>query len=87
MSLKKLNNTIITDTKEKITDLGVKNSNVKLLPINTILFSFKLSIGKMGIVGVPLYTNEAIAGINSKNEELIINKYLLVLYISLTSDF
>ena len=76
LSIRELNNTIITDTKEKITDLGVKNSNVKLLPINTILFSFKLSIGKMGIVGVPLYTNEAIAGINSKNEELIINKYL-----------
>jgi len=43
--------------------LGVKNSNVKLFIKDTILFSFKLSIGKTAIAGVPLYTNEAIAGI------------------------
>ena len=75
VSIRELNNNIIYDTKEKITDLGVKNSNVKLLPINTILFAFKLSIGKIGIAGVPLYTNEAIAGINTNNDT-IINKYL-----------
>ena len=75
VSIRELNNNIIYDTKEKITDLGVKNSNVKLLPINTILFAFKLSIGKIGIAGVPLYTNEAIAGINT-NDNTIINKYL-----------
>ena len=76
VSIRELNNNIIYDTKEKITDLGVKNSNVKLLPINTILFSFKLSIGKIGLAGKELYTNEAIAGINSKNNEIIKNKYL-----------
>jgi restriction endonuclease S subunit len=76
VSIRELNNNIIYDTKEKITDLGVKNSNVKLLPINTILFAFKLSIGKIGIAGVPLYTNEAIAGINTNDDTIIINKYL-----------
>ena len=75
VSIRELNNNIIYDTKEKLTDIGVKNSNVKLLPINTILFAFKLSIGKIGIAGVPLYTNEAIAGINS-NDCNITNKYL-----------
>ena len=76
VSIRELDNNIIYDTKEKITDLGVKNSNVKLLPINTILFAFKLSIGKIGIAGVPLYTNEAIAGINTNDDNIIINKYL-----------
>ena len=76
VSIRELNNNIIYDTKEKITDLGVKNSNVKLLPINTILFAFKLSIGKIGLAGVPLYTNEAIAGINTNDDKIIINKYL-----------
>lgn len=52
--------------KRKITDLGVQNSSVKLFAKDTILFSFKLSIGKTAIVGNPLYTNEAIAGILSK---------------------
>lgn len=76
VSIRELNNNIIYDTKEKITDEGVKNSNVKLFKKGTILFSFKLSIGKMGIAGIPLYTNEAIAGINTKNEKIISNNYI-----------
>jgi type I restriction-modification system DNA methylase subunit len=85
VSIRELNNNIIYDTNEKISDSGVKNSNVKLLPINTILFAFKLSIGKIGIAGVPLYTNEAIAGINTKDDTIIINKYLY--YYLYNTDF
>ena len=86
VSVKELNGGYIQDTKEKITDLGVKNSSVKLFQPDTVLFSFKLSIGKTGIVGTtPLYTNEAIAGINSKNGEIIKNKY--VYYYLQNNDF
>lgn len=76
VSVRELKGGYIYDTKEKLTDLGVKNSSVKLFTKDTILFSFKLSIGKTAIVGNPLYTNEAIAGLLSKNNELLINKYL-----------
>ncbi len=76
VSVRELNGGYIYDSKEKITDLGVKNSSVKLFKKDTILFSFKLSIGKTAIVGNPLYTNEAIAGINSKNNAVLCNKYL-----------
>ena len=76
VSVKELNGDYIYDTKEKITDLGIKKSSVKLFNKGTILFSFKLSIGKTAIVGNPLYSNEAIAGINSKNENILNNKYL-----------
>jgi len=76
VSVRELNGGYIYDTKEKITDLGVENSSVKLFAKDTILFSFKLSIGKTAIVGNPLYTNEAIAGILSKNNDLLNNKYL-----------
>ena len=76
VSVRELNGGYIYDTKEKITDLGVQNSSVKLFAKNTILFSFKLSIGKTAIVGNPLYTNEAIAGILSKNNNLLDYKYL-----------
>ena len=75
VSVRELNGGYIYDTKEKITDLGVQNSSVKLFAKDTILFSFKLSIGKTAIVGNPLYTNEAIAGLLSKNNDLN-NKYL-----------
>ena len=85
VSVRELNGGYIYDTKEKLTDLGVKNSSVKLFAKDTILFSFKLSIGKTAIVGNPLYTNEAIAGILSKNNNLLNNKYLY-LYLTIT-DF
>ncbi|MCL2520256.1 MAG: N-6 DNA methylase [Spirochaetaceae bacterium] len=62
----------IDDSEEKITDLAIKPS--KLLPSGTLLFSFKLSIGKVAITTKPLYTNEAIAGLIIENE--IIKKYL-----------
>ncbi len=62
----------IKDSDEKITDIAVKPA--KLLPENTLLFSFKLSIGKVAITQKPLYTNEAIAGLII--EDPIIRKYL-----------
>jgi len=49
------------------------------------LFAFKLSIGKIGIAGVPLYTNEAIAGINTNDDNIVINKYLY--YYLYNTDF
>jgi len=61
VSISDLNNDIITNTERKITDLGIEKSSVKLIKKGTILFSFKLTIGKMGIAGSDLYCNEAIA--------------------------
>ena len=46
VSVRELNGGYINNTKEKITDLGVEKSSVKLFEKDTILFSFKLSIGK-----------------------------------------
>jgi len=76
VSVRELNNNIINDTKEHITDIGVEKSNVKLIPENNVLYSFKLSIGKIAITGKPLYTNEAIAGLLIKNKKELLTKYL-----------
>ena len=73
VSISELNNNIICDTKEKITDEGVNKSNVKLVKKDTILMSFKMSLGKKAIAGKDLYTNEAIVAINGKN---VLNKYI-----------
>ncbi|SRR6266487_493523 len=61
-----LNTRFITSSKEEITDLGVANSNVKEIDRDTILMSFKLTIGKLAISGKKLYTNEAIAALPIK---------------------
>lgn len=49
-----------SDTKEKITDLAVSESGIKCVPENTVIMSFKLSLGKTAITKEPVYTNEAI---------------------------
>lgn len=85
VSVRELNNGIITDSSEYINDLGVKNSNVKLVKKGSILMSFKLSIGKCAIAGIDLYTNEAIVAFNTHDESVLLNKYLYY-YIS-TYDF
>ena len=62
----------ISSSKENITDLAYKSN--KLLPKDTLLFSFKLSIGKVALTEKPLFTNEAIAGLIVTDP--IIRKYL-----------
>jgi type I restriction enzyme S subunit len=66
VSIKDLNKRIVCRTAEQITDLGVRNSNVKQQPKGTVLLSFKLSIGRVAFAGCDLYTNEAIAGLRSE---------------------
>ncbi len=53
----------IKATKERITSLGAVHSGSRLIPEGTVLLSFKLSVGKVSISGIPLYTNEAIAAL------------------------
>lgn len=56
----------ITDTKEYISDSAAKK--IYKVKANSLLMSFKLTIGKMAFAGVDLYTNEAIIAI-PKNEK------------------
>ena len=80
VSIAEMNGQIITDTKEKISDAGISNSNVKLVPKGTTLLSFKLSIGKTAIAGKDLYTNEAIAALIPKDINIITNEYLFAFF-------
>lgn len=72
---------VIIETKEKITKKGIKESNVKFIPKGSLLFSFKLSIGKLAFAGHDLYTNEAIAGLVIKDENEL-DKNFLFYYLS-----
>lgn len=87
VSIAEMNGQIITDTKEKITDAGIRDSNVKLIPKGTTLLSFKLSIGKTAIAGKDLYTNEAIAGLIPRNLNEITNEYLFAIFNAHIVDF
>lgn len=50
----------ICNTKESISDIAVCESGIKAIPPNTVIMSFKLSIGKVCITKDKVYSNEAI---------------------------
>ena len=86
VSISEMNGNVIFDTKEKITDEAISQSNVKLIPKGTTLLSFKLSIGKTAIAGKDLYTNEAIAGLIPKDKKEILDEYIFYLFKSRVID-
>ncbi|MDQ0417603.1 type I restriction enzyme S subunit [Croceifilum oryzae] len=76
LSISDMQNKYIYETKEEITDKGVMDCNCKLIPEDTLLLSFKLSIGKMAFNKVPLFTNEAIVALTIKDENMLNKHYL-----------
>lgn len=69
----------IHETKEKISDYAVKVSGIKVIPANTVIMSFKLSIGKVAITSRPIYSNEAIMAFINKGKIYINPEYLYYL--------
>lgn len=64
------NNKLITKTKETLSEIGIKKSNVKLIKKWSLLFSFKLSVWKVAFAWTDLYTNEAIACFEEWNPDV-----------------
>lgn len=69
------NHQIITDTKEKITQEGVINSNVKIIQKGAVVISIYATIGRVGILGENMATNQAIVSIVPNQD--FVNKYLM----------
>lgn len=66
----------IEQTKENITSDAVRESNIKIVPKNTVVMSFKLSIGKVAITKRNMYTNEAIMAFHDRGRYEILTDYL-----------
>lgn len=78
LSIKDMNQgSLILKTTESISQIALDELKITPYSVGTVLFSFKLSIGKVGITAVPLFTNEAIAAIEPKEQESL-NKYYLM---------
>lgn len=52
---------VLSDTAKRISDKAVCDAGIKISPVGSLLFSFKLSVGQVSIAGADMYTNEAIA--------------------------
>ena len=65
----------ISETAEKLTKEAINEYNIKVIPKNTILLSFKLTVGRIAITNEKMATNEAIAHIQLNDVD-----YLYYLY-------
>jgi len=76
VSIRDLDRKVIDSTREEITDLAVTEARCKIVSKGTLLFSFKLTIGKMAFAGCDLFTNEAIASFKIKDKKKLYAEYL-----------
>ena len=76
VSISDLKDKYISESKEKITDKAISDTKIKEVPENTLIISFKLSIGKKAITTKKLYTNEAIMALKIKDKNELDVEYL-----------
>jgi len=74
VSIGDMSSKYIDTTKEHINDKAIKN--IRIVPENTVLMSFKLTIGRTAITKKPLFTNEAIMAFPVKSGFQIDPNYL-----------
>lgn len=76
VSISDMKSKFIETTKEQITARAVDECGCRLIPANTLLLSFKLSIGKLSFTTKPIFTNEAIAALSIIDETILHKDYL-----------
>lgn len=60
----------ISDSSEYLTHESVEKFNVRVVPDNTVLLSFKLTVGRVAITDGAMTTNEAIAHFKTDKSEI-----------------
>lgn len=66
----------ISESKEGISEIAVKESGIKVVPTNTVIMSFKLSIGKTAITTSEVFTNEAIMAFIEKEKGILKSEFI-----------
>ena len=66
-----LNNPVITETSNYITDLGLNNSSAKLYPQNTILVAlYGATAGKVSLLSFEACSNQAVCGVMPTDDNM-----------------
>ena len=78
ISIKDMGNcgTFIYNTSEYLTDEAIEKFNIPIIPINTTILSFKMTVGKLTITTEDMLSNEAIAHLKIKNHSLLTSEFI-----------
>lgn len=66
---------VITDSRRKITDLGLKNSGAQILPNGSVVLTSRASVGYVALAGAELCTNQGFQSLIPK--DYVIAKFLM----------
>ena len=66
----------VSDTSEYLTKKAVEKFNIPLIPKNTVVLSFKMTLGRIAITTEEMLSNEAIAHFKIKDENIITPEFL-----------
>ena len=70
----------ISDTKEYLSEAAIEESGIRVIPANTVVMSFKLSIGKTAITAENMYSNEAIMAFHDRHVVEILPEYVFYMF-------
>ncbi|MBX1175797.1 restriction endonuclease subunit S [Campylobacter lari] len=84
VKIKDIKEKFISTTEEFITEDGLKNSSAKLFKKGTLLYSIFATLGEVAILDIDATTNQAIAGINIKENN--INSLYLMYFLKSIKD-
>jgi type I restriction enzyme S subunit len=70
--------TYVFDTSEYLTQEAVETYNIPIIPIDTVLLSFKMTVGRVGITTEPMLSNEAIAHFKFDENTPFSKEYLYI---------
>ncbi|MEI3181611.1 MAG: restriction endonuclease subunit S [Lachnospiraceae bacterium] len=75
----------ICETKEHLSDKALTETRISPIPENTVVMSFKLSIGKIAITSETMYSNEAIMAFRDSHKVKLLPEY--VYYLLMAHDW
>ena len=71
-----LKNGVVESTEEFITLDGLKNSSAKIFPQGTLLYTIFATIGEVAILNIDAATNQAVVGLQLKENQKVYLKYI-----------
>jgi type I restriction enzyme S subunit len=78
ISIKDIGNsgTYIFDTSEYLIDEAIEKFNIPVIPENTTILSFKMTVGKLTITTEEMLSNEAIAHLKLKDNSILSSEFI-----------